>query len=213
MFACRPCVLMTQSPHGYVKMDDVLPQCCCWCVNNRQILNVINHKGTAVSLYRKHYDMQQSLCMLCMDPGAGPRASGLAAPVRTCVLNVEVAQVWTSQVSPKHNHLIFHLIYHNLNSKPSWCHQHPFLCFYDLRLQTLLVKLPSDSYFLNVDVSADNIFDLLVLLEANAQTCMHDILWILMNSHHPSLVWGGFAPCTCFKGAVCKYFPLLYIQH
>ena len=51
---------MTQSARGDLKMDDVLLEYCYWCVNNREILNVINHEGTPVSLYRKHYDMQQS---------------------------------------------------------------------------------------------------------------------------------------------------------
>lgn len=52
--------------------------------------------------------------------GTGSQAPGLAAIVWTCGLSAEVAQVWTSQDSPKHNLLIFHLIYHNLNTEPSW---------------------------------------------------------------------------------------------
>lgn len=66
---CMLSMLSIAPPSGKLNMDDVLPWY--WCVNNREILNVINHEGTPVSLSRNHYDTQQSLCvwLLWLVPG------------------------------------------------------------------------------------------------------------------------------------------------
>lgn len=62
VFLCGPSltVLMTQSVQY---MGDVLLQW--WCINNWEILNVINHEATALSWYRNHYDRLQSLFVCC----------------------------------------------------------------------------------------------------------------------------------------------------
>lgn len=54
-------VFMTQSASSYQEMDDLLLQYCYWGVNNRGVLHIINHEGTRVRLYRKHYGMEQLL--------------------------------------------------------------------------------------------------------------------------------------------------------
>lgn len=129
-------VFMTQRARGCLKMDDVLLQFCRWCVNNREIFSVINHEGTAVCADN---------IMTCNSNcgGVGP---GLAAPVWTCGLSAEVAQVWTSQDSSECNLLIFHLIYHNLNPGPSWWPTSPFSWPYTP--YNILVIRPFESYFL-----------------------------------------------------------------
>lgn len=86
-----------------------------------ELLNVINHEGTSVSLYRKCYDVRHQCLHVCM-----------LVCVRVCVF-LCVMLLWlvsrhlawqhlcgtgvNFQDSPKHNLDVFHLIYQTLHAE------------------------------------------------------------------------------------------------